>query len=233
MSPVRRALIATLLLGLCAAGAAAAQDSTHGFWSYRPRQFEFYAGVLAVHDRLPAAFDGEALYAGTDRVVLVPRIWRGSGWGLAAGIKGTLTKTLAGGIDFSYCQSNHHGHWMAQPLDATHGLFNMDFRLYLLPRLRVQPFVLAGLCVPTVSAGQSYLTYQGVSKARFGGMGANLGLGLLLYANSRIALRGGAVYRYLSFSGVSNGLDDPAQLDRSIAGGVLDAEAGITYNFGR
>jgi hypothetical protein len=233
VSPVRRALIATLLLGLCAGGAAAAQDSTHGFWSYRPRQFEFYAGVLAAHNRLPAAFDGEAMYVGTDRIVLVPAIWRGSGWGLAVGTKGILTRTLAGGIDFSYCQSSHHGEWMGQLLDATHGLFNIDFRLYLLPRLRVQPFALIGLCVPTVSAGQSYITYQGVSKARFGGMGANLGLGLLLYANSRVALRGGAVYRYLSFSGVSNGLDDPAQLDRSITGGVLDAEAGVTIHFGR
>ncbi len=233
MSPVRRLLAAALLLGLSAAGSFAVQDSTRGFWSYRPRQFEFYAGVLAAHNRLPAAFDGASAYYGSDRVVLVPAIWRGSGWGLAAGMKGTLTPALAGGIDFSYSQSGHHGHWMGQPLDATHGLFNMDVRLYLLPRLRVQPFALIGLCVPTVSAGQSYLTYQGVSKARFGGMGANLGLGLLLYATSRVALRGAAVYRYLSFSGVSNGLDDPAQLDRSIAGGVLDAEAGITYHFGR
>ena len=228
-----RALAGIALLGMIMPGAVAAQDSTHGFWSYRPKQFEFYAGLLAVHNRLPGGFDGESMYGGTDRAVLVPRIWRGSGWGLAAGMKGAIDRTLACGIDFSYSQSSHQGEWMGEPLDATHGLFNMDLRMYLFPRLRIQPYALLGLCVPTVSAGKSYITYQGVSRARFGGIGANLGLGLLLYANSRIALHGGAVWRYLSFSGVSNGIDDPAQFDRAISGAVLDAEAGATIHFGR
>lgn len=127
-------------------------------------------------------------------------------------------------IEASYERTRHDGTFQGLTGKATFQAVNLNGRLFLATRSRVQPHLLLGAALPffTVSDG-SFLDAR-VGDARWRGFGVNSEAGLTFYPHRQFALSVGYTYRVLWFdrmTGVSDTLFELRPRFRETAGTVV------------
>jgi hypothetical protein len=195
---------------------------------------EFYFGPVFAHSSLTGDFDGERAEIGPNDIFLVPKLSSANGFGGLIGFRFYRKGIVDPAMEVSYLQSNHKSTVVGQPMeDAKYRMVNLDVKGYFMPTRSLQPFVVAGICLPWMTVPNSDLQLNdsghliGTNEAKFSGLGFNLGGGLSWYVLPMLSLDGSAIYRLKSFNMVNE-----KELEDSLSSNDLDFMASLTLHFG-
>jgi len=224
------AALAAILLGGLPARAGVFSEQAKKL--IEERSYVSFYGVSAGINR-SGDFDGWGVVNGTD-YTLIPSIKRNVGIGVSTGYRSGEYAA-----EVSYWHSQHVAQWTDGVNNfeshATYHAVNIDLKRYLFPRLKAQPFLVAGLAFPwmVVRDGTSSNPPDPtkVGDSTLSGMGFNAGLGMELYLNQKFSVFLSGVQRWTSYNhvkGYSHTVEDTAG---NLKGDGLNWLAGMAVNF--
>jgi len=190
----------------------------------------FYAGVAAV----PAftfdgeTFDGSSYYReiGGDEVLILPKLDSQSTMRAIGGFR--LTR---GSFEVGYERTRHTGTFMGLSGNAKFEALNLDERIYVLTRGRVQPYGLLGLSLPRLTVEDGSAVNDSVGDGSFHGFGLNIEPGVAVFVLPRVGFTAGYRYRVMWFDtakGVSGKTYELRPRFRETAGS-LSLSAFVTF----
>lgn len=184
-----------------------------------------YLSLAGVAATVSGDFDGTSFVAGGGSAEVLPDLDTGKGWSLALGTrKGPLA------LEIGYEQSQFDGTFAGVPMEASLSAIDMDMKVQLFSKARVQPHLLFGLAIPWINVdGGSFGSGNRRADATFSGIGARVGAGLGFYPDPHFGVFVQGGYRWSSFSRVS-GIAS-GDLAESVDGSGEFLALGVTYIF--
>ena len=155
-------------------------------------------------------FDGTTAYQKVDgeEIVILPRLDRKA---MLRGIVGVRSKW--GSFEAAYDQTSHTGTFLGfSGVEATFHSINFDERLFLLPRGRIQPYVLLGGSIPWLTIKDGSFLDPNFADASFRGFGINTEAGVTVFATPRIGISAGYRYRSMWFDSASGVTKEASKL---------------------
>lgn len=188
----------------------------------------FYLGFYVPFNSVNGDFEDDSYleYSLLKLRIYIPDIDAGMGFGFAGGIKFSQAA-----LELNYLRSSHDATVADYPRDATLNMINIDLKYHFIPRSSTQPYALIGLCIPWMDVDRAATSATGdvVGDARYGGYGLNIGGGVTMHLNDRLALTGGAVYRWIGFNSFEGIYGDEVDWDSSLDGSGLSFQLGVVF----
>src|SRR4029078_2381882 len=101
--------------------------------------------------------------------------------------------------EVSYERTTHAGTFMGLSGEAIFKSLNLDERIYLLTRRRVQPYGLVGLSLPRLKIKDGGVAGEQVGDGSFHGFGVNIEPGVTVFPHPRVGVSVGYRYRVMWF----------------------------------
>ena len=197
--------------------------------------FQAQNGVYIVGYGLFAQLDGE--FDGNIELVnptLPDRIFvpgMDEGYGVGGGF-GFRHNEMA--VEFTYQWTNHDTDLLGVPLsDAQYHTFNIDLKWYPWDETPIQPHFLVGLVIPWLAANSASLntTTGAIGDANFVGAGVNVGGGLTIYLDTKVALIVQGGYRFAWMTSAKGVTGPRASIDGNLEAFGFFAMAGMSFTF--
>lgn len=202
-----------------------APAATSAETEFRPKDGVYIALALP-YVTIGDDFDGETVFAGTNDVVLVPKI---DG---AFGLRGSLGVRFSSvAMELNYLKSSHDASVVGIPGEVDYQQFGGDLKV-LVNQQQVQPYVLVGIYLAEVTLKDGSASASGaVGDASYQALGLNGGVGLLYNLHPRFALDIGVLYRLGVFPSAKGVSGEWESLDEPLLGGGIGVNIGGAFTF--
>jgi hypothetical protein len=152
-------------------------------------------------------FDGETAYQKVDgeEILILPK-FEGAHNAMRA-VFGW--RTGIGALEVSYDRSKHQGRFLTFPFEGTFHALNVDERIFLLTKGRIQPHLLLGGSIPWMTVKDGSFLDPNVADGSFRGFGVNTEAGVTVFPLPRVGVSAGYRYRVMWFDSAS-GVSDTA-----------------------
>ena len=187
-----------------------------------------YVGLTLPFNKLEGDFDGKTVVidAYSYETIVIPRINSKSGFGVALGARSDI---IAG--EMSYHWSQHDDDWMGYKGVTNFNILNLDSKLFIATDQQIQPYLLLGVAYSWLVVEDGSVDYYSYDDANLYGFGFNIGGGLAIYLNPRLAIGGGITYRYLEYSTMDGVSGETIELEKPVVGSAISFNAGLTLTF--
>jgi opacity protein-like surface antigen len=120
--------------------------------------------------------------------------------------------------------------------EAEFSTLNLDLKYFIANEQQIQPYLLVGIAYSRLTVKDFSLGYDDFGDliggdANFNGFGYNLGGGLAIYLNPRVAISGGLIYRVLEYNTAEGASGRTREFQEPISAGGLNFNAGIILTF--
>jgi len=185
-----------------------------------------YLGLTIPFQKLEGDFDGRRVVVDllNEELIIIPQITSKSGFGVTLGVRGEVMAE-----ELSYYHSHHDASWLSYECDTDINLLNLDTKLYIANEQQIQPYLLLGGVYSWVVVQNGSINSNNYyDNAQLYGFGYNLGGGIALYLNHRLAINGGVTYRYIEFKTMDGVSGEMMELENPIVGSGLSFNVGLT-----
>jgi len=191
-----------------------------------PAKDGFYLAGFAARSQVSSSdLDGSTVLTDGSGVILLPELDDGDGFGFAVG-----ARTGSNAWELSYVRTDHDVQFLGASGEAQFCTFNLDFKHYFRTEHKLQPNLLFGLAIPTLTVEDGASDGVTVDDGEFIGIGLNLGAGLSYFFNPHVGLVSQLVYRYADLTSAEGG-----GMSGTIEDGVdvsgLDLRLGLSFTF--
>lgn len=202
-----------------------AQDAESGFAENGP-----YIGFTFSHNnRIEGTdFDGRHFLRDADEVLLIPSLNDARSLGV---VFGGRSGPLGGEVRFS--RSKHGGEFLGAVGSVVYNVIDLELRIHMLSRKRVQPVTAAGISIPWVVAEEASAAASAFGDARYRGVGLNAGAGVAFYPIRRLGFTTIMTYRFLTFDSATgaSGKSKDINGDDVIRGHNTALTSAVTVHF--
>ncbi len=217
-------LLAAVMIISAASTASALQRRT------RISDRGFYLAFYVPFNSVNGDFKDETYlqYSLLQRRIYIPDIDAGAGFGFGGGIKFSQAA-----LEVNYLRTTHDATVNDVPRDAVLNMANIDLKYHFVPRSTTQPYLMIGLCIPWLEVDDAATSATGdiVSNAKYRGYGLNVGGGATMHLNDKLAITGGATYRWIGYNHFTGIYGDKVNWDSSFDGSGFSFQLGIVFKF--
>lgn len=174
-------------------------------------------------------FDGLHFVAYAEELIAVPQLDRGAGPAVLIGYRMT-----SGAIELAYLRSTHSSVWAGLLATVHSHTLDIDGKYHFLWSGRVQPYVVGGFGFSWLRMDDGVIPFStrgGSGDGTLAGVGLNGGAGMVVYPHPRVALSGGATYRFDVYTRAKRATYEWTDIDQAFTGRVLRIQGGLTFTF--
>jgi hypothetical protein len=194
-----------------------------------------FVGVSVPFHRLQVNQEDILVYLGD--YLLVPSFSDQFGFSMSVG-----HRSASRSIEFSYTRSTHPSSatfvlpgvpptLVVFEAESIYQRLNVDYKVFLSRRSRVQPFLVFGAGFPWLRIKEGGFVSGSVVDTRFSGVGGDAGGGLHFFAHPRIAVQLGVVYRYDLFLSARGGELDWTYIEDLVSFRGVQVSSGVSFTF--
>jgi hypothetical protein len=115
--------------------------------------------------------------------------------------------------------------------ESAYNRITIDYKRFLARRWRLQPYLQIGFGFPWLTVREGGLVGGAVVNATFSGVGADAGAGALFFVHPRMAIHGGAAYRYDLYLSARGGGGNWSEIQDTLTAHGLNVVTGVSFLF--